>query len=145
MSRFGTITEIFKSQVWTARRSTRTRPRTHTLVVSWPWKLLTPTEDAPPPQLKGFNCSQIAFIIPVIQISAASSGLERYAYHELFWHQDLLIFTSNISSHQSALGMVVGRSSVRGWEPPRHTHTHAPHPRHSHRRPLSGSKSSRGQ
>lgn len=93
------------------------------------WHLQT----APPP-LKQFNCSLIAFIIPLIQISAISSRLGRYAYHELFWHQDLLIFTSNISFHQSAPGVVLGRGGVKGWEPP-HTHTHTHH-RHSHRRRL---------
>lgn len=90
------------------------RSRAHTLVVSWPWELLTLTETAPPPP-KQFNRSLIALIILLIQISAISSGSWRNAYHELFWHRDLLIFLSYISSHQSVPEMVVGRGGVRGW------------------------------
>lgn len=90
------------------------RSRAHTLVVSWPWELLTLTETAPPPP-KQFNRSLIALIILLIQISAISSRSWRNAYHELFWHRDLLIFLSYISSHQSVPEMVVGRGGVRGW------------------------------
>lgn len=79
-----------------------------------------------PPPLKQFNCSLIAFIILLIQISAISSRCGRYAYHELFWHRDLLIFASNISSYQSVPGVVVGRLRVRGWDTPPHPHPLTP-------------------
>lgn len=61
----------------------RTPAHTHTCCLLT-LKALDTYRRCPPPQLKGFNCSQIAFIIAVIQISPVSSRLERYAYHELF-------------------------------------------------------------
>lgn len=60
------------------------------------------------------NCSFFFYYPPNPDISYFIK-LGRYAYHELFWHGDLLIFTGNISSHQSVPGVVVA-GRMQGWD-----------------------------
>lgn len=132
MSRFGTITvdiqitglrvRRWRTQLLHEPAEDWTADRTHTLVVSWPSQ--SPPLDT---QRSHFSLAAAAqtvalqpqsfflfFYYPPNPDISGFIKLGRYAYHELFWHGDLLIFTGNISCHQSAPG-VVDAGRLQGW------------------------------
>lgn len=123
MSRFGKITADIQitglgvhglTKVWPTVYM-RVRVKAHTCCIltlqstsSWH------REAASPPLLllKRFHCSLKAFYYPSNPDISDFIKQRRSAYHELFWHWDLLIFAGNISSHQSVPGVVVTRADA---------------------------------